>query len=179
MVAVLEFIDGFGALPLGANFYPADMTAAEFAAHRRLAGLTLDQLAAHLRVNPRTVRSWESGRDAVPDRIAAELGALVDRHRRDARCGVLRGRGGQYPARLHHLPKAGHSQHDRRGTGQHRRRLPGRRPRRHRRGSHRQQGRRHLQGRGHRHRRGCRRPDHVGEQAVRTGDHLPVTRNSA
>lgn len=63
----------------------SDMTAAEFAAHRRLTGLTLEQLAAQLGVNPRTVRSWESGRDAVPDRIAAELGALVDRHRRDAR----------------------------------------------------------------------------------------------
>ena len=62
-----------------------DMTAAEFAAHRRLTGLTLDQLAAHMRVNPRTVRSWGSGRDAVPDRIAELMASLVERHRNAAR----------------------------------------------------------------------------------------------
>lgn len=62
-----------------------DMTAAEFAAHRRLTGLTLDQLAAHMRVNPRTVRSWESGRDAVSDRIAELMASLVERHRNAAR----------------------------------------------------------------------------------------------
>ena len=61
------------------------MTAAEFAAHRRLTGLTLEQLAAQLRVNPRTVRSWESGRDPVSEWAAVALRGLVDRHRRESR----------------------------------------------------------------------------------------------
>lgn len=43
------------------------MTPAEFAAHRRLTGLTIDELAARLSVNPRTIRSYESGRDRVPE----------------------------------------------------------------------------------------------------------------
>lgn len=34
------------------------MTGAEFAAHRYLIGLTLDELASFLGVNPRTVRAW-------------------------------------------------------------------------------------------------------------------------
>ena len=53
------------------------MSAAEFAAHRRLAGLTVDQLAARLGVNPRTVRSWESGRDPVSEWAAASIRELV------------------------------------------------------------------------------------------------------
>ena len=41
-----------------------------FAARRHLTGLSVTELAAHLAVNPRTVRSWESGRDPIPARIA-------------------------------------------------------------------------------------------------------------
>lgn len=58
------------------------MTGAEFAAHRHLIGLTLDELADTLGVNPRTTRAWETGRDLIPARIPAELGALVAEHGR-------------------------------------------------------------------------------------------------
>ena len=61
------------------------MTGAEFAAHRHLIGLTLDELADTLGVNPRTTRAWETGRDLIPARIPAELGALVAEHGRLAK----------------------------------------------------------------------------------------------
>jgi transcriptional regulator with XRE-family HTH domain len=43
-------------------------------------GLSLDQMAAMLGVNPRTVRSWESGRDRLSASSAAALLDLVGRH---------------------------------------------------------------------------------------------------
>ena len=58
------------------------MTAAEFAAWRHLLGLTLDELAAALAVNPRTTRAWESGRDPIPARVADELAAMDAEHRK-------------------------------------------------------------------------------------------------
>lgn len=45
------------------------LTPAELRAAREALGLTGDQLARVLAVNPRTVRSWEQGRDPVPGRI--------------------------------------------------------------------------------------------------------------
>lgn len=57
------------------------MTAAEFAAWRHLLGLTLDELAEALAVNPRTTRAWESGRDPIPARITDELAAMDVEHR--------------------------------------------------------------------------------------------------
>lgn len=56
------------------------MTGAEFAARRHLLGLTLDELASALGVNPRTTRSWETERDQIPARLPAELDALTDEH---------------------------------------------------------------------------------------------------
>ncbi len=56
------------------------MTAAEFAVYRHLIGLTLDELAATLGVNPRTTRAWETGRDPIPARILDELEALAAEH---------------------------------------------------------------------------------------------------
>ncbi len=56
------------------------LSSAEFAARRHLVGFTLDQLAAVLRVNPRTVRAWESGRDLIPPRITQELAVLIGEH---------------------------------------------------------------------------------------------------
>lgn len=53
------------------------MTAAEFAAYRRLTGLTADELAKRLQINPRTIRSYESGRDVVPEWAADEIRVLV------------------------------------------------------------------------------------------------------
>ena len=53
------------------------MTGAEMAVRRHLIGLTPDELADVLDVNPRTVRSWESGRDLIPARILDEMVALV------------------------------------------------------------------------------------------------------
>lgn len=60
---------------------PADerMTGAEFKVVREHLGLTGDWLARHLRVNPRTVRSWEQGRDPIPDRIRLEMEDLERR----------------------------------------------------------------------------------------------------
>ena len=56
------------------------LTGAELAARRHLIGVTLDELATILHVNPRTVRAWESGRDSIPARITDEMGALIDDH---------------------------------------------------------------------------------------------------
>ena len=56
------------------------LSGAEFAARRHLLGLTLDELAAMIGVNPRTVRAWETGRDLIPERIGDELAALIDEH---------------------------------------------------------------------------------------------------
>ena len=58
-----------------------------FAARRHLTGLSVTELAAHLAVNPRTVRSWESGRDPIPARIDTLLDALVAAHTEDTRYG--------------------------------------------------------------------------------------------
>jgi DNA-binding XRE family transcriptional regulator len=57
------------------------ITGAEFAAYRHLIGLTIDELAAALRVNPRTARAWESGRDPISTWVPEELDALVLEHR--------------------------------------------------------------------------------------------------
>lgn len=40
---------------------------------REYLGLTIEAMAGMLRVNPRTVRSWESGRDLIPERIREEV----------------------------------------------------------------------------------------------------------
>lgn len=40
---------------------------------REYLGLTIDNLAGLLRVNPRTVRAWEAGRDLIPERIREEV----------------------------------------------------------------------------------------------------------
>ncbi len=56
------------------------MTGAEFAARRHLLGLTLDELASILGVNPRTVRAWEAERDPIPHRVPDELDARIVEH---------------------------------------------------------------------------------------------------
>ena len=56
------------------------LSGADFAARRHLIGLTLDELAAMIGVNPRTTRAWETGRDLIPERIGGELAALIDEH---------------------------------------------------------------------------------------------------
>lgn len=53
------------------------MTSAEIRSVREYLGLTIDTLAAHLSVNPRTVRSWEQGRDPVPARVTSEVAGAV------------------------------------------------------------------------------------------------------
>lgn len=45
-------------------------------------GLSLDQWAQMLGVNPRTVRSWESGRDGMSARSTALVWRAVDEHNR-------------------------------------------------------------------------------------------------
>ncbi|KIF66309.1 hypothetical protein HY68_36555 [Streptomyces sp. AcH 505] len=52
------------------------LTDAELRTARETLGLTGDHFAKLLRVNPRTVRSWEQGRDAVPGRIRPEVAEL-------------------------------------------------------------------------------------------------------
>ena len=56
------------------------LSPAEVSAHRHAMGLSLDQMAAMLGVNRRTVRSWESGRDRLSASSAAALLDLVGRH---------------------------------------------------------------------------------------------------
>lgn len=52
------------------------LTAAEVRVAREYLGLTGDQMAKILGVNPRTLRSWEQGRDDVPGRIRPEIAEL-------------------------------------------------------------------------------------------------------
>ncbi|MEU0991242.1 DUF1870 family protein [Streptomyces sp. NPDC005953] len=52
------------------------MTDAEFRVVREFLGLTGDWLAAHLKVNPRTVRSWEQGRAPIPDGVRLRMEEL-------------------------------------------------------------------------------------------------------
>lgn len=55
-------------------------TGPEVAALRQLVGLTIDELADELGVNPRTVRSWEQGRDRMGAGVRVDLARLVRRH---------------------------------------------------------------------------------------------------
>lgn len=57
-------------------------TPAEVTLTREYLGMTGDDLAARLGVNPRTVRSWEHGRDSVSGRVTVMLAQL--RHEADA-----------------------------------------------------------------------------------------------
>ena len=56
------------------------MSPAEVAALRHMMGLSMDALARLLGVNPRTVRSWESGRDVLSESSAQAVWALTRRH---------------------------------------------------------------------------------------------------
>ncbi|MGN8690182.1 helix-turn-helix domain-containing protein [Segatella copri] len=56
------------------------MSGAELAALRAVMGHSLDSLAAALQVNPRTVRSWESGRDRISDRAEGLIWGELARH---------------------------------------------------------------------------------------------------
>jgi len=49
------------------------MDPAEFRVIREYLGLTGDWVAGFLRVNPRTVRSWEQGRDRIPDGVRLRI----------------------------------------------------------------------------------------------------------
>jgi transcriptional regulator with XRE-family HTH domain len=52
------------------------LTSAELRIAREHLGLTGDHLAKMLGVNPRTLRSWEQGRDPIPGRIRLEIAEL-------------------------------------------------------------------------------------------------------
>ncbi|MFF1284328.1 helix-turn-helix domain-containing protein [Streptomyces sp. NPDC058299] len=52
------------------------LTPAEVRIAREYLGLTGDKMAERLGVNPRTLRSWEQGRDAIPGRIRPEIAEL-------------------------------------------------------------------------------------------------------
>lgn len=51
----------------------ARMDGGELQMVREFLGLTADALAGMLDVNPRTIRSWEAGRDPIPERIRGEV----------------------------------------------------------------------------------------------------------
>jgi hypothetical protein len=55
---------------------PARMDGGELQMVREYLGLTIESLAGMLAVNPRTVRSWESGRDPIPERVRIEVEAV-------------------------------------------------------------------------------------------------------
>jgi transcriptional regulator with XRE-family HTH domain len=52
---------------------PRDSPYGELQMVREYLGLTIDSLAGMLAVNPRTIRSWEAGRDPIPERIRGEV----------------------------------------------------------------------------------------------------------
>lgn len=56
------------------------MSPAEVSALRHMMGLSMDAFARLLGVNPRTVRSWESGRDMLSESSTAAMWALARRH---------------------------------------------------------------------------------------------------
>lgn len=56
------------------------MSPAEVSALRHMMGLSMDAFARLLGVNPRTVRSWESGRDMLSESSTAAVWALARRH---------------------------------------------------------------------------------------------------
>lgn len=56
------------------------MSPAEVSALRHMMGLSMDAFAHLLGVNPRTVRSWESGRDMLSESSTAAVWALARRH---------------------------------------------------------------------------------------------------
>ncbi|MDV8078032.1 DUF1870 family protein [Rhodococcus sp. IEGM 1370] len=59
------------------------MTSGLLQSIRESLGFTGDDLAAALKVNPRTARSWEGGRDPIPERLGAEIAELIaERDRR-------------------------------------------------------------------------------------------------
>ena len=57
------------------------MTAAEFRDARQALGLTVEQLAERLSVDPRTVRRWEDGTHTVSGPVGTAMQLL--RHHRD------------------------------------------------------------------------------------------------
>ena len=71
------------------------MTPAMIAATRRLIGLTADQLAGELGVNPRTVRGWESGRYSPSDGPVKDLLRLRGEHDAEADALTDAARGGE------------------------------------------------------------------------------------
>jgi DNA-binding XRE family transcriptional regulator len=52
------------------------MSAGELQTVREYLGLSGDALAVMLSVAPRTLRSWESGRDLIPDRVRDEVAQI-------------------------------------------------------------------------------------------------------
>lgn len=52
------------------------MIGVELQARREFLGLTIEALAGLLDVNPRTIRSWEAGRDPIPRRVPGEIAVI-------------------------------------------------------------------------------------------------------
>lgn len=70
------------------------MNQTEFAAIRRLVGLTAEQFGDKLSINPRTVRRWESGATNISDSAAALIQDLRAAHDLDFKsCLAIVGRG--------------------------------------------------------------------------------------
>lgn len=56
------------------------MSGLEFAAWRHLLGLTFEETAYILQVNPRTVRRWESGATPIPYGVIDQIHVLYEEH---------------------------------------------------------------------------------------------------
>lgn len=60
------------------NLDNVPMTGAELRLARQAHGLSIQQLAAHLQVDERTVRRWEASSHRVPGGVASEVRGLAD-----------------------------------------------------------------------------------------------------
>lgn len=96
------------------------MSPAEVASLRHMMGLSLDAFAALLEVNPRTVRAWESGRDALSSTSEAAVWELVRRHDAlvseyldaEVPIAIRRDMGAAIPPRGWYLSAAGRAMHE-------------------------------------------------------------------
>ena len=68
---------------------------AEISATRRLIGITVDQLGDVLKINPRTIRGWESGKFTPSPNVVSDLDQLRARQDQDTQAALKTARAGK------------------------------------------------------------------------------------